>query len=206
MAVEMGAKVGLMEADEKTLEWLEGRANRQFAPEFSDPDARFENVLEYDAATIGPQVARPHRVDDVCPVEEVAGTPIQQANIVACTNTRLEDLEVAASILAGRKVHPYVRLYVVPASRRVQAEAFRRGILQALLEAGAMLGIPGCAGCSGGAHFAVPGDGENVITTANRNSRGRTSNPNSSIYLASPATVAASALEGKIADCRTYLG
>jgi len=205
MAIEMGAKAGLMEADDKTLAWVKGRASRPFEPVFSDPDARFERVLEYDASKIGPQIAKPHKVDNVVPIEEVVGTPVQQANLVACTNTRLEDLEIAASILAGKHVHSDVRFYVVPASNRVQAEAFRRGILQTLVDAGAMLGIPGCAGCSGGANFAVPADGENVITTANRNFLGRISNPESFIYLGSPATVAASALEGKIADPRRYV-
>jgi 3-isopropylmalate/(R)-2-methylmalate dehydratase large subunit len=141
----------------------------------------------------------------VVPVEEALGTPIQQANIVACTNSRLEDLETAASILSGKHVHPDVKLYVVPASRSVQLEAMRRGILQAILDAGGILGVPGCGACSGGAAFGVPGDGEHVITTANRNFQGRVVNPKAFLYLASPATVAASAVEGKIADCRKYV-
>jgi 3-isopropylmalate/(R)-2-methylmalate dehydratase large subunit len=205
MAVEMGAKVGLMEADEKTLDWLKGRAARAFQPVTADRDARFASVLEYDVSKLGPQVAKPHQVDQVVPVEEALGTPIQQANIVACTNSRLEDLEVAASILSGKHVHPDVKLYVVPASRSVQLEAMRRGTLQAILDAGGILGVPGCGACSGGAAFGVPGDGERVITTANRNFQGRVVNPKAFLYLASPATVAASALEGKIADCRKYV-
>ncbi|MHB8992982.1 MAG: 3-isopropylmalate dehydratase large subunit [Chloroflexota bacterium] len=205
MAVEMGAKVGLMEADEKTLAWLKGRATRPFEPVFSDADASFADVLEYDVSRLGPQVARPHQVDRVVPVEEVLGTPIQRANLVACTNSRLEDLEVAASIVAGKRIHPNLQFYVVPASKRVQMEALRRGILQTLLEAGAIMGVPGCDACSGGSCFGVGGDGENVITTANRNFRGRVANPEAFLYLASPATVAASALEGKIADPRKYL-
>ncbi len=205
MAVEMGAKAGLMEADEKTLAWLDGRARRPFQPVFSDPDATFANVIEFDVSKLGPQIARPHQVDKVVPVEEALGTPIQQANIVACTNSRLEDLEVAASILAGKRVHRDVQLYVTPASKRVQMEALRKGILQTLMEAGAVVGVPGCDGCSGGANFAVAADGNNVITTANRNFRGRVANPEAFLFLASPATVAASALEGKIADCRKYL-
>ncbi len=205
MAVEMGAKAGLMEADAKTLEWVKGRTTRSFSPVFSDPDARFADVLEYDVSKIGPQVARPHQVDKVVPVEEVLGTPVQQANIVACTNSRLEDLEIAAAILEGRKVHPDTRLYVVPASKRVYLEALKRGILRTIVEAGGMVGTPGCGGCSGGSCFGVPADGDNVITTANRNFRGRTANPEAFLYLASPATVAASALEGKIADPRRYL-
>jgi len=204
MAVEMGAKAGLMEADEKTLAWLKGRSARPFEPVFSDPDAVFADVLEYDVSKLTPQVALPHQVDKVVPVEEVLGKPIQQANIVACTNSRLEDLEVAASILSGRRVHPGVRLYVVPASRPIQIEAMRRGILPAIIEAGGVLGVPGCEACSGGSQFGVAADGDHVITTANRNFRGRVANPEAFLYLASPATVAASALEGKIADCRKY--
>jgi 3-isopropylmalate/(R)-2-methylmalate dehydratase large subunit len=205
MAVEMGAKAGLMEVDDKTAAWLKGRATRSFEPVFSDADASFADVLEYDVSKLTPQVALPHQVDNVVPVEEVLGKPIQQANIVACTNSRLEDLEIAASILAGRRIHPGVRLYVVPASRPVQFEALKRGFLQTIMEAGGILGIPGCDGCSGGSAFGVGADGDHVITTANRNFRGRVQNPEVFLYLGSPATVAASALEGKIADCRKYM-
>jgi 3-isopropylmalate/(R)-2-methylmalate dehydratase large subunit len=205
MAVEMGAKVGIMEADEKTLEWVKGRASRPFEPVSSDPDAVYSQILEYDVSGLGPQVALPHRVDRVVPVEEVVGTPIQQANLAACTNSRLEDLEVAARILAGKRVHKDVEFYVVPASRRVQLEAMRLGIIETLLEAGAIVGVPGCGACSGGSCFGVPADGANVLTTANRNFRGRLANPEAFLFLASPATVAASALEGKIADPRKYL-
>jgi 3-isopropylmalate/(R)-2-methylmalate dehydratase large subunit len=205
MAVEMGAKAGLMEVDEKTLAWLKGRTDHPFEPIFSDPDAEFADVLEYDVSKLTPQVALPHRVDQVVPVEETLGRPIQQANIVACTNSRLEDLEVAASILSGRRIHSGVRLYVVPASKSIQLEAMRRGILPAIMEAGGILGVPGCDACSGGSQFGVAADGDHVITTANRNFRGRVANPEAFLYLASPATVAASALEGKIADCRKYV-
>ncbi len=205
MAVEMGAKAGLMEADEKTLVWLKGRATRPFEPVFSDPDAQFANVLEYDVSRLAPQIALPHQVDKVVPLEEALGTPIQQANIVACTNSRLEDLEIAASILSGRHIFPGMKLFVVPASKPVQLEAMRRGFLQAIMEAGGVVGVPGCQACSGGSNFGVPADGDHVITTANRNFRGRVDNPRALLYLASPATVAASALEGKIADCRKYM-
>jgi 3-isopropylmalate/(R)-2-methylmalate dehydratase large subunit len=205
MAIEMGAKAGIMEVDEKTLAWLDGRSSRSFEPVASDPDAVFERVLEYDVSRLSPQIAKPHQVDNVVSVEKVLGTPIQRANLVACTNTRLEDLEIAASILAGKKVYPGVQLYVVPASKRVQMEAMRRGILQAIMEAGGILGVPGCDACSGGSCFGVAGDGENVITSSNRNFKGRVANPEAFLYLGSPATVAASALEGRIADCRKYL-
>lgn len=205
MAVEMGAKAGLMEVDEKTLTWLKGRAKRPFEPVASDPDALFADVREYDVSKIGPQIAKPHQVDNVVPVEELLGTPIQQANIVACTNSRLEDLEITARILSGRQIHRDVQLYVSPASKETQMEAMRLGYIQAIMEAGGVIGVPGCGGCSGGSAFAVPADGANVITTANRNFKGRTSNPAAFLYLASPATAAASALEGKIADPRKYL-
>lgn len=205
MAVEMGAKVGLMEADDTTVAWVRARTDLHFEPVFSDPDATFADIREHDVSKLTPQVALPHEVDKVVPIEEAVGIPVHQANIVGCTNSRLEDLEIAASILAGRRIHPDVKLFVVPASKNVQLEAIRRGIFQTIVEAEGVVGVPGCGGCSGGSNFAVPADGCNVITTANRNFKGRVGNPAVFLYLASPATVAASALEGKIVDCRKYV-
>lgn len=204
MAVEMGAKAGLMEADEKTLRWLSGRTSRPFNPVAADPDARYVEVMEFELGDLGPQVAVPHRVDNVKPVEEVEGIPIQEAVIGTCTNGRLEDLEVAARILAGRRVSPEVRLVVAPASRQVLMQAMEKGIAQRLVEAGAALVTPGCGPCVG-THNGVPADGENVISTANRNFKGRMGNAKAFIYLASPATVAASAVAGKITDPRRML-
>ncbi|WP_027717825.1 3-isopropylmalate dehydratase large subunit [Desulfovirgula thermocuniculi] len=204
MAVEMGAKAGLMEADDKTLAWLARHTRRQFVPVRPDEDARYARVAEYDVSRLSPQVACPHRVDNVRPVEEVAGTPVQQAVIGTCTNGRLEDLRVAARILAGRRVHRDVRLVVAPASRQVYLEAMREGIIQALVESGAAVVTPGCGPCVG-THNGIPADGENVISTANRNFKGRMGNNKAFIYLASPATVAASALTGKITDPRHFL-
>ncbi len=204
MAVEMGAKAGLMEADDKVLSWLKGRVSRPFRPAAPDRDAVYREVRELDLGGLTPMVAEPHRVDAVRPVEEVEGTPVHEAVIGTCTNGRLEDLEVAARILSGRRVSPEVRLIVAPASRQVFLEAMERGVVRALVEAGAALVTPGCGPCVG-THNGVPADGETVISTANRNFKGRMGNANAFIYLASPATVAASAVAGKITDPRRML-
>jgi 3-isopropylmalate/(R)-2-methylmalate dehydratase large subunit len=204
MAVEVGAKAGLMEADDKTSSWLAGRVSRPYTAVAPDPDADYAEVKEFDLSQLTPQVAEPHRVDNVRPVEEVEGTPIQEAVIGTCTNGRLEDLEVAARILAGRRVSPEVRLIVAPASRRVLLDAMEGGVAQRLMEAGAVFVTPGCGPCVG-THNGVPADGERVISTANRNFKGRMGNANAFIYLASPATVAASAVAGKITDPRRML-
>ncbi|MDI6712748.1 MAG: 3-isopropylmalate dehydratase large subunit [Anaerosomatales bacterium] len=205
MAIEVGAKAGLMRADAKTLAWYEGRGDRKPNPVDPDPDARYAQEIVIDASTVGPQVARPHSVDNVSPIEEVEGTPIQQGFLGTCTNGRLEDLAIAASILEGRRVHPDVRFIVAPASRRILLDAIEAGYVQTLVEAGAALVTPGCGPCVG-THNGVPSDGENVISTANRNFKGRMGNSNAFIYLGSPATVAASVIEGKITDPRKYLG
>jgi 3-isopropylmalate/(R)-2-methylmalate dehydratase large subunit len=204
MAVEMGAKAGLMEADGKTLAWVSARVSRAFTPVAPDADADYEGVMEFDLDGLAPQVAEPHRVDSVRPVEEVEGTPIHEAVIGTCTNGRLEDLEVAMRILAGRRVSPEVRLIVAPASRQVLMDAMEKGIVRRLIEAGAVFVTPGCGPCVG-THNGVPADGERVISTANRNFKGRMGNSSAFIYLASPATVAASAVAGKITDPRRML-
>lgn len=204
MAVEMGAKAGLMEADEKTFAWLAAHGGSGYTPVTADPDAVYAAVKEYDVAGLEPQVAKPHRVDNVAPLRSVAGLKIDQAFIGTCTNGRLEDLRVAAGILAGRKVHPGVRLIVAPASRRIYLEAMREGLLAALVEAGAAVVTPGCGPCVG-THNGVPADGETVISTANRNFKGRMGNRNAEIYLASPASVAAAAVAGQVTDPREFL-
>jgi 3-isopropylmalate/(R)-2-methylmalate dehydratase large subunit len=203
MAIEVGAKAGLMRADAKTLAWYEGRGDRAPQPVDPDADAVYASELVLDAAAIGPQVAKPHAVDNVSPIEEVAGTPIAQGYIGTCTNGRLEDLEIAASILRGRKVHPDVRLIIAPASKQILLDAMEAGYIRDLVEAGAVMVSPGCGPCVG-THNGVPSDGENVISTANRNFKGRMGNSNASIYLGSPATVAASVIEGVITDPRQY--
>jgi len=205
MAIEVGAKTGLMAADDKTLAWFEGRGDKTPAPVAPDADAEYAHELVLDASQIGPQIAKPHAVDNVSPIEEVEGTPIAQGVIGTCTNGRLEDLHIAAEILRGRRVHPDVRLIVAPASRQIYLDAMNDGTIQTLVEAGAAVVTPGCGPCVG-THNGVPSDGENVISTANRNFKGRMGNSNAFIYLGSPATVAASVIEGKITDPRNYFG
>jgi homoaconitate hydratase family protein len=202
MAAEMGAKNGYFEVDDKTLAWLKERAQGPYEILKSDPDAAYEAVLQYDLSALEPMIACPHSVDNVKPVSAVAGKPFQQALIGTCTNGRLEDLEVAAKILKGRKVHPKVRALVLPASREVYLEAAKKGLIEIFLEANCVLVNPGCGPCLG-AHEGILAPGEVVVGTSNRNFKGRMGGRDSEIYLASPATVAASALEGKITDPRT---
>jgi len=201
MAAEMGAKNGVVEPDEKTRAWLAGRVRQEYEEVHADPDAAYRQVVEYDVSDLAPQVAKPHTVDNVVPVTEVAGTPINQALIGTCTNGRLEDLEAAAEILRGRHIAPGVRLLVLPASREVLLAAIERGVVADLVAAGATLLNPGCGPCLG-AHQGVMAPGEVTISTANRNFKGRMGSKEAFIYLASPATVAASALTGAITDPR----
>ncbi len=204
MAIECGAKAGLMEADEKTFAHLKALGGPVPKPLWDDDDADFASQVAIDASAIPPQVSRPHSVDSVVPVTEVTGTEIHQAYIGTCTNGRLEDLRIAARVLAGRRISGNCRLLVCPPARKVLTEALAEGIIAQLVEAGATLLPPGCGPCPG-THLGVPGDGERVISTANRNFKGRMGNNKAEIYLASPATCAASALEGKITDPRKYL-
>ncbi|MCL0063155.1 3-isopropylmalate dehydratase large subunit [Peptococcaceae bacterium] len=204
MAIEMGAKAGIMEADDKTFEWLKKYTSCTWNPVSADKDAKYIDVREYDVSNLEPQIAKPHRVDNVVGISEIEGLTIHQAVIGTCTNGRLKDLEIAASILKGRKIHHDVRFIVAPASKRIYIETMNKGIIQTLVESGAAVVTPGCGPCVG-THNGVPSDGENVISTANRNFKGRMGNSNANIYLASPATVAASAVAGKITDPREFL-
>jgi 3-isopropylmalate/(R)-2-methylmalate dehydratase large subunit len=203
MAIEVGAKAGLMRADAKTLAWYDCRGLRTPAPVSPDADAVYAVTHTLDLSTLKPQVAKPHSVDNVSAIADVAGTPISQGFLGTCTNGRLEDLSIAAGILKGRKVHPDVRFIVAPASKQVYLDAMTAGHIQTLVEAGAAVVTPGCGPCVG-THNGVPSDGENVISTANRNFKGRMGNSNAFIYLGSPATVAASVIEGRITDPRQY--
>jgi homoaconitate hydratase family protein len=201
MAAEMGAKNGYVAPDATTRAWLAGRTQAAYIEVHPDPDASYARVLHYDVSTLAPQVAKPHRVSNGVPVTDVAGTPIDQALIGTCTNGRLEDLQAAAGILRGKHIAPGVRLLVLPASRAVLLEAIEQGVITDLVAAGATLLNPGCGPCLG-AHEGCMAPGERTISTANRNFKGRMGSRDAEIFLASPATVAASALAGHIADPR----
>jgi len=201
MAAEMGAKNGVVEPDDNTRAWLQGRVKNSYEEIHADPDATYERVIEYDVSGLVPQVAQPHTVDNVMAAKEVAGTPINQALIGTCTNGRLEDLETAVEILRGKQIASTVRLLVLPASREVLLAAIERGIVSDLVAAGATLLNPGCGPCLG-AHEGCMAPGEVTISTANRNFKGRMGSKEAFIYLGSPATVAASALTGAITDPR----
>lgn len=202
MAVEMGAKFCPFAFDEKTEAWLSSRGLGHGRPVKSGEDAAFEKRLEFDASNLVPQVARPHSVDNVVDVSVVSGTEVKQAFLGTCTNGRLSDLESAAKVLKGRPLSKGVRMIVAPASRDVLMRAMDKGVVSSLLKSGAVFVAPGCGPCVG-THAGVPADGENVISTANRNFKGRMGNNKGvDIYLASPETVAASALRGVITDPR----
>jgi 3-isopropylmalate/(R)-2-methylmalate dehydratase large subunit len=205
MAVEAGAKAGIFPSDSVTKKYLaaQGRANKYRALR-PDADADYERAIIVNAAELEPMIAVPHTVDNVAPVNMLAGTKIDQVFIGTCTNGRLEDLATAAAILKNKKRHPSVRLIVAPASQQVLTKAMRIGYIQILVAAGAVLLPPGCAACLG-LHQGVLGDNEACLSTANRNFKGRMGNPEASIYLASPATAAASALTGEITDPRKVL-
>ncbi len=192
MSAEMGAKTGLVHPQGLTLPY-------PFHPILPDPDAAYAHTYTFDVSRLRPQIALPHRPDNVRPIDEALGQPIHQALIGSCTNARLEDLQIAARILRGRHIHPRVRLLIAPASRRVFQDALRDGAVAALSEAGATFLTAGCGPCVG-THQGVPGDGDVVISSTNRNFQGRMGNPRAAIYLASPAVVAASALRGHISD------
>jgi len=200
MAIEMGGKNGIIEADQKTVEFL-GREGKIFK---SDPDAVYADEYEIDVETIEPMVALPPTVDNVEPVSTVEGKPIDQAYLGTCTNGRLEDIEVATRILKGKKIAKNVRMIVSPASETIYISALEKGYLQELVKAGATICNPSCGPCIG-RHEGVLSEGETCISSQNRNFTGRMGDPKAEIVLGSPATVAASALAGKIADPRDYL-
>jgi len=202
MVVEAGAKVGLFPSDEITQGFLANKGRKaDFAPLKADEDAVYESTITVNLSTLQPMLAKPHGVDNTATVRELKGTKVDQVFIGTCTNGRLEDLRVAAEILQGRKHHRETRLLVAPASRAVMLAAIRAGYIQTMLEAGATILPPGCGPCLG-LHQGILGDGENCLSTSNRNFRGRMGNASANIYLASPATAAASAITGEITDPR----
>lgn len=203
MAVECGAKAALFAPDAKTAAFCGAELSQLDWLHFDD-EAQYERVLTYDADTFEPYMACPYSVDNVKPLREVAGTPVDQVFLGSCTNGRLEDLEAAAKILEGRKIAPYMKFIVTPASKAVYREAMRLGYLKTLVQAGAMVTHPFCGLCQGRSGGLVSGD-EVVIGTHNRNFIGRMGSPQARTYLASPAVAAASALEGRIADPAQYL-
>jgi 3-isopropylmalate/(R)-2-methylmalate dehydratase large subunit len=205
MAVEAGAKVGLFPSDQVTHDYLYacGRKNK-YKPLQADADATYERSIIIDVSKLEPTVSRPHSVDNIALAKNLGDVNINQVFIGTCTNGRLDDLSQVAKILENRKVHREVRLLVCPASRSIMAEAIKAGYISTIIEAGGLILPPGCAACLG-LHQGVLGNGEICISTANRNFKGRMGNPESFIYLASPATAAASAITGKITDPREVL-
>lgn len=203
MSVEMGAKASFTACDDVTEAYLQAHGCPRYKPVFPDQGASYERVYEFDVSSLEPMVSCPHQVDNVKSVTEVVGLEVNQAFLGSCTNGRVDDLEIAARILEGKKVHPNVRLLVVPASRGVYLEALERGHIRTFLEADAVVANPGCSACFGA--NGVLADGERCISSSNRNFMGRMGNAKSEVFLASPATVAASAIKGKIADPRNFL-
>jgi len=203
MTVEAGATSGMVPADDETERYLREEAGVQgpIPRTLPDPDAEYAQVIEIDAATLTPQVACPHTVDHVKDVNDVAGVKINQIVIGSCTNGRLDDLEIAAGILRGKRVAKGVRMLVFPASWRIYRQALRQGFLADLVDAGAVVMNPGC-GCCLGVHEGALGDNEVALSTTNRNFKGRMGNPKSEVYLCSPAVAAASAVTGVITDPR----
>jgi len=205
MAIEMGAKAGLIPTDEETFRYLrELRGESKFIEMKPDEDAVYEKRFYFDAGDIPPGVAAPHNVDNWRSIDEVVGTPVNEVYIGTCTNGRIEDLRIVAKILKGNRRHKDVRLIISPASQRVYIQAMAEGLIKIFIDAGAVVLPPGCGPCVG-IHAGIPADNETVLSTQNRNFKGRMGNPTAEIYLASPATAAVTALKGVITDPREYI-
>ncbi|MDI6808625.1 MAG: 3-isopropylmalate dehydratase large subunit [Candidatus Eisenbacteria bacterium] len=207
MAIEAGGKTGLFATDGETERYLKSRGRgKEFRKIESDADAHFETTLEFDLRSIEPTVSFPHTVDNIKTAREAEaeGIGLDQVVIGTCTNGRMSDLRTAAKILKSQKVHPDVRLIVIPASREIYLDAMKEGLLKIFVESGASILAPGCGPCVG-VHQGILGDGEKALSTQNRNFQGRMGNPEGFIFLSSPATAAASAIAGKIVDPRKYM-
>ena len=199
MAIEAGAKAGIFEVDDKTLEYVRPRAKRPYQVYKSDKDARYARVIEYDVSSLEPQVAFPHIPSNTRPVSQVGEIEIDQVVIGSCTNGRLEDLQIAAQILRGRQVHPRLRCIIIPGTQHVYLEALREGLIEAFVNSGAVVSTPTCGPCLGG-YMGVLAAGERCVSTTNRNFVGRMGSSESEVYLANPAVAAASAIAGRIAS------
>ncbi|HSR13613.1 MAG TPA: 3-isopropylmalate dehydratase large subunit [Thermodesulfobacteriota bacterium] len=204
MTTEMGAKTAYIQPDEITLEFIRSRVKKDFQVASSDPGFKYEAEHTYDVSKLTPQLAAPHSVDNVHPIDKFVGTRVDQAFLGTCTGGRVEDLAIAAKILKGKKVNRDTRFLVVPASKRVLLDAMNQGVMQTLVEAGATFVTPGCAACLG-THEGILAPGETCITASSRNFPGRMGSTQAQIYVGSPASVAAAALEGKIVDPTPYL-
>lgn len=207
MSVEAGATAGIVPPDDQTIQYLREEAGVKDEIELilPDKDAEYDEIIEIDVSELSPQVACPHSVDNVKSVNEVEGIKINQIVVGSCTNGRLDDIETVAKILEGKKVHKDTRLLIFPASWRIYRKALERGYIKTLVEAGAIIMNPGC-GCCLGVHQGALGDGEVALSTTNRNFKGRMGNPNSEVYLCSPAVAGASAIFGVITDPRKLGG
>lgn len=205
MVVEAGAKVGLFPSDSVTQSFLQKQGRGEhYVTLTPDADANYESIIEINAAQLEPTVAKPHTVDNIALAKELNGVRVDQVFIGTCTNGRLNDIGIAASIISGKKRHPHTRLIVAPASQKVLLAALAEGYIATLVESGATIVPPGCAACLG-VHQGVLGDGETCLSTSNRNFKGRMGNPAAFIYLASPATAAATAICGEITDPREVM-
>ena len=201
MAIEMGGKTGLVEPDQKTFKYLEGRTAKSYNVMKTDDDAESLETIHIDVNELEPQIACPHNVDNVKPVSEVEGTHIDQVFLGSCTNGRISDLRMAAKILKGKEVARGVRMLVIPASREVYTKAMDEGLLKTFVESGALVCNPCCGPCLGG-HVGLVGPGEVSLSTSNRNFKGRQGSSEAEVYLSSAAVAAASAITGKITDPR----
>lgn len=199
LSMEMGAKVAFVVPDEKTISYVQKNCDQNLETILPDEDAKYIKEINIDITNLESQVACPHSVDNVKSLKEIAGTKIHQALIGSCTNGRLEDLAIAAKILKGKNIHPDIRLLVIPASRRIYLEAIKNGFIEIFVKAGGLVLNPGCGPCLG-AHQGLLAPEEVCVATTNRNFKGRMGSPESFVYLASPATVAASAIRGEISE------
>jgi 3-isopropylmalate/(R)-2-methylmalate dehydratase large subunit len=204
MAIEAGAKNGIFPVDERTVEYLKARTNHPYTVYTADSDAVYEREIHIDLGKLSPVVALPHLPENVKPVAELPEIKIDQVVIGSCTNGRIDDLEQAAKIIAGRKIHPDVRAIIIPGTQEVYMEAMKQGYIAQFIAAGAIVSTPTCGPCLGG-YMGILAAGERCVSTTNRNFRGRMGHVDSEVYLAGPAVAAASAILGRIAEPKEVL-